>query len=231
MLSIGRVSGAVVALCALGVFAGCSGDDPAPDDSLIGITEMRGALLQAQDVGPTWTTPDDSADPNQLVSICGGTTTPPPAPPGGQVVAGPLVDEGQTGAQTLTQTALVYADPSQARAGLAALRAVAAGCPANVSVPQTVTADRSEPAYTETVAIQPLKQNEWDGFAVVRHKAYEPKHPGTADTAVAVIAKRNVLLVDAYAVYRLGTTGNASTAAQFTGDWQKLVGTVVTRVG
>ena len=49
-------------------------------------------------------------------------------------------------------------------------------------------------------------------------------------TAVTQGAKGEAL-VDAYAVYRLGTTGNASSAAQFTGDWQKLVGTVVTRVG
>jgi hypothetical protein len=231
MLLIGKVARAALVVCALGAFAGCSDDDPAPDSSLIDLNEMRGAMLQAQDVGPTWTPQDQSADPNRLVSICGGTSTAPPAPPGAQIVATPLVDEGETGAQTLDQTALVYADPSQARAALAALRAVADGCPANVSVPQTVTADKSEPAYTETVAIQQLSQNDWTGFAVLRHKAYEPKHPGTADTAVAVLAKRNVLLVDAYAVYRLGATGDPSTAAQFTGDWQKLVGTVVHRVG
>jgi hypothetical protein len=232
MLVIGKVGRVAVALCALALVAGCSDDsDPAPDNSLISLTEMRGALLQAQDIGPTWKPPAASADPNRLVSFCGGTTTPPPVPPGAQVVAAPLADEGSTGAQTLNQTALVYGDPSGAQAGLAALRALADGCPPSVSVPATVTADKSEPAFTETVTTQPLDQGEWTGFAVIRHKQYEAKHPGTADTAVAVLAKRNVLLVDAYAVYRLGAASNASTGSQFTGDWQKLVGTVVNRVG
>jgi len=232
MLVIGNVGRAAVALCALVLFAGCSDDsDPAPDNSLISVTEMRGALLQAKEIGPTWTPPDESADPNRLVSFCGGTTTPPPLPPGAEVVAMPLADEGNNGAQTLDQTALVYGDPTGAQAGLAALRALVDGCAANVSVPATVTADKSEPAFTETVATQPLEQGEWTGFTVLRRKQYEPTHPGTADTAVAVLAKRNVLLVDAYAVYRLGAGSNASTGAQFTGDWQKLVGTVVNRVG
>jgi hypothetical protein len=231
MLVIGKLARVAVAVCALSLFTACSDDNPAPDKSLIDLNEMRGALLQAQDVGPTWTPPDASADPNRLVSVCGGTSTAPPVPPGGQVVSSPLVDEGDTGAQSLTQTALVYGDPSQAEAGLAALKAVADGCPATVSVPQTVTADKSEPAYTESVATQQLSQNDWGGFAVIRHKDYEKAHPGTADTAVAVLAKRNVLLVDTYAIYRLGATGDASTASQFTGDWQRLVGTVVNRVG
>jgi hypothetical protein len=230
MLVIGRLARVAVAACVVGVVAGGCHDEPAPDNSLIDLNEMRGAMLQAQDVGPTWTTPDESADPNQMVSICGGAAKAPTVPPGAQVVSTPLVDEGETGAQTLTQTALVYDNVSQAQAGLAALTAVADGCPANVSVPQTVTADRSEPAYTESVGRRQLSQNGWAGLAVVRHKSYEPKHPGTADTAVAIVAKKNVVLVDAYAVYRLGATPNASNEAQFTGDWQKLVGTVVNRV-
>jgi len=230
MLVIGRVARVVVAVCMLGLFAGCSDDDPAPDTSLIDLTEMRGAMLQAQEVGPTWTTPDESADPDRMVSLCGGTSAAPTIPPGAQVVSAPLADEGETGAQTLTQTALVYDNASQAQAGLAALRAVAEGCPANVSVPQTVTADKSEPAYTESVGNKPLSQNGWAGLAVVRHKAYEPKHPGTADTAVTILAKKNVVLVDSYAIYRLGATPDASNESQFTGDWQKLVGTVVNRV-
>ena len=231
MLLIGKVLRVVVAGCAIAAFAGCSGDDspdPAPDGGLVDVTTMRGALLQAADIGPTWAVPQDPADPNRLVSICGGTTTAPAVPPGGDVVASPLADEGSKGAQTLYQTALVYGDATQAQAGLAALRAVADGCPANVSVPQKITDDRSEPAYTETVAITPLSQGGWTGFVVTRHKAYEPKHPGIADTAVAVLALRNVLLVDGYAVYRLG---NATTGPGFTTDWQKLVGTVISRVG
>jgi hypothetical protein len=232
MLVIGRLAPVLVAAAVIGLSAGCSGghDDPAPDSSAIDLNEMRGAMLQPQEVGPTWTTPDSSAAPDQMVSICGGTSKTPTAPPGAQIVSAPIEDAGDTGAQTLTQIALVYGNDSQAQAALTALKAVAQGCPASVSVPQTVTADKSEPAYTETVGTQPVIQNSWSGLAVVRHKSYEAKHPGTADTAVAILAKRNVVLVDAYAVYRLGAAPNASNDAQFTGDWQKLVGTVVNRV-
>jgi hypothetical protein len=232
MLVIGKAGRVAVALCALALFAGCSDDsNPTPDNSLLDVNEIRGALMQANEVGPTWTPPDQAPDPNQLVSICGGTSKAPTAPPGGQVVAAPLVDEGDTGAQTLDQTAVVYSDPSAAKAGLTALRAVADGCPASVDVPRTVNDEKSEPAYTEKVSIQQLARGNWSGFAVIRHKEYESAHPGTADTAVAVLADRNVLLVDSYAIYRLGAVGNASGASQFSGDWQRLVGTVVNRVG
>jgi PknH-like extracellular domain len=240
MLVIGRVARVTVALFALAAFAGCSNDkNPAPDSAMLDVNEMRGALLQATDIGPTWTAPGDSAeadasaapnDPNKLVSICGGTTTAPPVPPGGTVVAAPFVDEGEAGAQTLNQTAIVYGDPSAAQAGLTALRTLAGNCPATVNVPATVTSDKSEPAYTETVKFQPLTQGAWTGFAVVRHKQYEPKHPGTADTSVAVLATRNVLLVDSYAIYRIGTSA-ATANPSFGTDWPKLVGTVVNNVG
>jgi hypothetical protein len=238
MLVIGRVARVAVAMFALAAFTGCSNDkDPAPN--MLDVNEMRGALLQATEIGPTWTAPDDSADadasaapddPNKLVSICGGTTTAPPVPPGGTVVAAPFVDEGEAGAQTLNQTAIVYGDPTAAKAGLSGLRTLAGNCPATVTVPATVTSDKSEPAYTETVKIQPLTQGAWNGFAVIRHKQYEAKHPGTADTAVAVLVTRNVLLVDSYAIYRLGTS-SATANPNFSTDWPKLVGTVVNNVG
>ena len=222
---------AATAVCALLLAAGCSSgdrDDTPPPAGLIDLTTMRGALLQAADVGPTWTAPQQSPDPQRLVSVCGGTTTAPPVPPGAQVVAASFVDEGEKGAQTLDQSGLVYPDVSAAQAAQAALRAVADGCQATVTVPATVTADKSEPAYTETAEIRPLSQGNWSGFAVIRHKRYETAHPGTADTAVAVLRNRNAVLVDAYALYQLTT---ASTSAQFDADWPKLVGTVVHRVG
>ncbi|WP_433290578.1 hypothetical protein ACQP2F_23245 [Actinoplanes sp. CA-030573] len=221
---------AVVAACALVVTAACSssGDDEQPDRQTITTTTMRGALLQAAEVGPTWTAPDESADPDQLMSICGGTSPAPSVPPGGQVVAAPLVDEGEKGAQTLEQVAIVYGDKTGADAALAGLRGVAEGCPRTVSVPATRTSDRNEPAYTETVEIQPLDQGAWTGFVVIRHKKYDPSHPGTADTAVTVVQSANVVLVDAYAIYQLNS---ATPAPGFATDWQKLVGTVVQRVG
>jgi hypothetical protein len=225
------VRAVLAAACVLALAAGCgsSDDDPAPAPTAnIDVTTMRGALLQAADIGPTWAAPADRTDPNQLVSICGGTATAPTAPPGATVVAAPFADEGESGAQTLDQTALVYPDVTAAQAALTALRAVADGCPATVNVPAVVTNDKSEPAYTETVQIQPLTQDAWSGFAVIRHKKYEPKHPGTADTAVTVLSSRNVVLVDTYAIYRLN---NASTSAGFDADWKKLVGSVLNRVG
>jgi hypothetical protein len=218
-------------VCAAGLAAGCSdsGETPdPPDGGNVTITTMRGALLQAADIGPTWKPPTASADPDRLVAFCGGAATAPPLPPGAEVVSTPLVDEGTKGAQTLTQIALVYPDRTAAQAGLASLRAVADGCPATVSVPAAVTDDRSEPAYTETARTTELNEGGWTGFVVTRHKAYEPKHPGIADTAVAVVSRGNVLFVDTYAVYRIG---DASTGPQFESDWKKLVGTVLNRVG
>ncbi|MCU7722738.1 hypothetical protein ODJ79_03325 [Actinoplanes sp. KI2] len=224
---------AVATFCALAVTAACSDskdDDKQPDrqTQLISATTMRGALLQASDVGPTWTAPDESADPETLVSICGGTTPAPPAPPGGEVISAPLVDEGEKGAQTLEQIALVYGNKSGADAALAGLRGIADGCQKAVNVPAAKTSDRNEPAYTENVSVTPLNEEGWTGFVVIRHKSYEAAHPGTADTAVTVAQTSNVVLVDAYAIYQLN---NASPAASFDSDWKKLVGTVVQRVG
>lgn len=229
MLVTGRA--VLAAACVLALAAGCSSsdDDPAPaPTATITATTMRGALLQATEIGPTWATPAEPTDPNQLVSICGGTSNPPTVPPGATVVAAPFADEGEAGAQTLYQTALVYPDVTAAQAAQTALRAVADGCPATANVPATVTNDKSEPAYVETAQIQPLTQDAWSGFAVIRHKKYEPKHPGTADTAVTILASRNVVLVDTYAIYRLN---NASTSPGFDTDWKKLVGSVLSRVG
>ena len=232
MLEIGRVArAAAVAVCAAALGAGCSGSDDAPeppDGGTVTVTTMRGALLRAEEVGPTWKPPTASADPARLVAFCAGPAAAPPVPPGAEVVTQPLVDEGTEGAQTLHQTALVYPDASAAQAGLAALRAVADGCPASVSQPAAVTADRNEPAYTETARTTVLAEGGWTGFVITRHKAYEPRHPGTADTAVAVVSRGNVVLVDAYAVYRIGV---ASGSPQFDTDWKKLVGTVLNRVG
>jgi hypothetical protein len=232
MLEIGRVARvAAAAVCAAALATACSSSDDAPDPpdgGLITVTTMRGALLQPAEIGPTWQRPTTSADPNRLVAFCGGPAAAAPVPPGAEVVASPLVDEGTKGAQTLTQTALVYPDAAGAEAGLAGLRALADGCPATVNQAAQTTADRNEPAYTETTRTTALNEGGWTGFVIVRHKAYEPKHPGIADTAVAVVSKQNVVLVDAYAVYRIG---NASTGPQFDSDWKKLVGTVLKRVG
>ncbi|MBG0561210.1 sensor domain-containing protein [Actinoplanes aureus] len=226
-----RTRAALAAACALVMAAaGCGSDepDPAPDAGLIGVTTMRGAFLQAAEIGPTWSAPGQSSDPQQMVSFCGGTSAPPQVPPGAEVVSSSIADEGTKGAQTLHQAALVYPDAAAAAAGQALLRAVADKCQPSVTVPATVTADRNEPAYTETVEVRPLDEGAWSGFVIIRHKLYEAAHPGTADTAVAVLNSRNVVLVDTYAVYRLN---NASASPGFETDWQRLVGSVVQRVG
>jgi hypothetical protein len=229
MLVIGRV---LTALGAAALLAGCSaGDGGKPAPGSIDVATMRSSLLQGKDIGPTWAAPDASTVPPQLVSICGATNPAPAVPGSPQVASVPLVDQGTTGAQSLTQTALVYDDATAAQAGLAAFKVVADACPPSVEVAAQSTDDSQEPAYTETVVTQPLNQGQWSGFAVLRHKQYEPNHPSTADTAIAVLVKRNVLFFDAYAVYRLGEKGKAPSASpDFTGDWQKLVGTVITRV-
>ncbi|GLW28235.1 hypothetical protein [Actinoplanes regularis] len=218
---------AVVAALALFAVAACTDDDK-PEAGRIDVTTMRGAFLQAADIGRTWVAPEASADPQRMVSFCGGTSTPPAPPPGAETVSSSFADEGETGAQTLEQLALVYPDAKAAQAGQALLRAVADGCAPSVAVPATVTSDKNEPAYDETVEVRELNESGWSGFVLIRHKKYEAKHPGSADTAVAVLTSRNVVLVDTYAIYQLNKT---ESAAGFESDWQKLVGSVVQRVG
>lgn len=223
-----RIAGVTAALvCAAGL-AACSGDPDDSDGATITVTTMRGAFLQPAEIGATWQPPTASADPNQLVALCPGPAAPPPLPPGAEVISAPLADEGQNGAQTLHQTALVYPDEAGAEAGLESLRALADTCPASVDQAAQSTAGRNEPAYTESFRRSEMSEGGWNGFVVQRHKQYEAAHPGVADTAVAVVSKANVVIVDAYAVYRLG---NASTGPQFDADWKKLVGTVLNRVG
>ncbi|MEV6347899.1 hypothetical protein [Actinoplanes sp. NPDC051851] len=223
---------AVIATCALLAAAGCtSSDDDDASSGTVSVTTMRGAFLQASEIGPTWAEPEDDASAapvTSLVSFCGGASTAPQIPPGADVISSSLADEGTTGAQTLEQVALVYADADSAASGQSLLSAVADGCQATQNVPETVTDEKSEPAYTETTEVQDLSEGSWSGFVVLRHKSYEKEHPGTADTAVAVLTSRNVVLVDTYAIYRLD---NASASASFDSDWQRLVGSVIQRVG
>jgi hypothetical protein len=227
---VSSVARAVAALCVGALFAGCgAGDDtpdPAPTGPIIAVATMQSALLKPADVGPTWVE-QDALTPGQLVKLCAGEAAVAEAPLGATPVPSALVDEGDKGAQTLTQIALVYADAAAAAKGLATLRDVAAACAPSVTAPEKTGPERREPAYTETAAAAPLESRGWSGFVVNRHLQYDPAHPGVVDTAAAVLVKRNVLLVDAYAVYRLGA---ASTSPQFDADWRRLVGTVLNRV-
>ncbi len=225
---IGRLTRAAAVLVAAAALGACSGDDAAPPPTgNVQVATVRGALLQAADVGPTWKVPEQPPPAEQLQSFCGGDTPGPPVPAGATVVAAPIVDEGDKGAQTLYQTGLVYPDASAAAAGLKVLRAAAEACAPSVSMPARTTAERNEPAYTETVERRPFGEGGWTGIVVIRHKAYDPAHPSTADTAVSVLARGNVVLVNQYAVYRLGAT---SASPQFEGDWKRLLGTVLNRL-
>jgi hypothetical protein len=227
---VNRVVRAVVALCAVAAFGGCSSDDsPDSDGTVVSVDVMRNALLKAAEVGPTWKAPAESAAPNQLVSICGADTAPAGIPGSPQLVSAPLSDEGTEGVQSLTQYALVYEDAVSAATALATLRAVADACPASVSRPAK-TGDREEPAYTETARTAPLEEGGWIGFVTTRNKQYDKAHPATADVAVAALARGNVVLVDQYAIYRLGKS-EVSANPQFAADWAKLVGTTIKRVG
>jgi len=227
---LNRVVRAAVAVCAVAAFAGCSSDDsPDPDGTTISVDTMRNALLKAADVGPTWKAPTESAAPNQLVSICGADTAPTGVPGSPQLVSAPLSDEGTEGVQSLTQYALVYEDAVSAATAVATLRTVADACAPSVSKPAK-SGDREEPAYTETAATTPLEEGGWVGFVTTRNKQYDKAHAATADVAVAALAHANVVLVDQYAIYRLGKS-DASANPQFSADWQKLVGTTINRVG
>lgn len=224
-----------MAVAAVASFAGCSSDDgdPAPDNGLITAETVQNALLKASDIGKTWTAPEASSAPatvTSLVSLCGADTPPAGVPGQPQIVAAPLADEGQKGAQSFTQFGLVYEDAVAADTAVATLRTVADACPATVTKPAQETEDRSEPGYTETAKTSSLEEGAWAGFVTLRNKQYEKGHEATADTAVAVLSMKNVVLIDQYAIYRLGTSG-ASANPQFSSDWQKLVGTTLNRVG
>ena len=224
-----RVVRAALAVCAVAAFAGCSSDDSPDPDGTITVDTVRNALLKPAEVGPTWKAPQESAAPNQLVSICGADTAPAGIPGKPQLIAAPLSDEGTEGVQSLTQLGLIYEDAVSAATALATLRTVADACAPTVSRPAK-SGEREEPAYTETAATAPLEEGGWIGFVTTRQKQYDKAHPATADVAVAALARGNVVLVDQYAIYRLGKS-DASANPQFSADWQKLVGTTVKRIG
>jgi hypothetical protein len=224
-----RLAQAVVAVCLTVVTLAASDDDPkpAPEGPAITTAAVQAALLQAKDVGQTWTTPEATPPPSTLPSLCAGDGARPAVPGGPTAASSSLVDEGDAGAQTFDQIALVYADAKAATAARESLQATAKICAPTAShAPQATTAN-PEAGYTETVTSRPLVSGAWSGFAMIRHKVYEKSSPGTADTAVAVLSSRNAVLVTSYAVYRVE---QPSASPSFSEDWQRLVGAVVSRV-
>ncbi|MFI5491330.1 hypothetical protein [Actinoplanes sp. NPDC051859] len=228
MLVPGRMLRGVLAIVAVATFAGCSSDDDEPDGGKLTVSMMQNAFLKPADIGPTWKAPTESAPPTTLVSICGGDTEPAIIPGKPSVTSAPLADEGTEGAQSMTQIALVYDDIISASTALAQLRTVADACPKSVQKPAK-TGDREEPAYTETATTSALEESAWIGFVTIRNKQYDKAHAATADVAVVALSRENVVLIDQYAIYRLGRS-DASANPQFTADWQKLIGTTLNRV-
>jgi hypothetical protein len=219
---------AVMALtgCTVGCTAGCTADktDKGPE---ITVNAVQSGLLRAGDLGPTWTPPDSSPPPSTLPALCGGGVTRPAIPGKPAVVTASAVDSGEAGAQSFDQVGLVYPDSKSATAARDTLQAAAKACAATASHSPQATAESPEAGYTETFSTRPLTSGAWAGFAVVRHKVYEKGSAATGDTAVAVLASRNAVLVASYAVYRIQ---QASQPADFSGDWQRLVGAFVSRV-
>jgi hypothetical protein len=224
-----RLAQAVAAVCLTVVtLTGCDGGaKPAPDAPAITAAAVQAGLLQAKDVGQTWTAPEASPPPSTLPNLCAGDGERPAVPGSPTAASSSLVDEGDAGAQTLDQVGLVYADAKAATAARDSLQASAKACAPTATHSPLATTANPEAGYSETVTSQPLTSGGWSGFAVIRHKVYEKSSPGTADTAVAVLASRNAVLVTSYAVYRVE---QPSTAPNFSGDWQRLVGAFVSRV-
>src|SRR5690242_2284959 len=122
---------------------------------------------------------------------------------------------------------MVYPDTAAADAAIETLHATAVNCAPNASRTAGPRESTAEAGYTETTKVESLNSGGWSGFVVLRHKVYEPTYPGTADTAVAVLAQGNGMVVASYAVYWIG---QHSTGPEFSADWRRLVVTVLNRV-
>jgi hypothetical protein len=211
-------------------------DDKKDDGPAITVNAVQTALLQATDLGSTWTPPDSSPPPSTLPVLCAGDAKRPAVPGKPTTATASAVDSGEAGAQSFDQVGLVYADAKAATSARDALQAAAKACAATASHSPRATTESPEAGYAETFSTRPLSSGAWSGFAVLRHKVYEGDSKATGDTAVAVLASRNAVLVTSYAVYRVGRPGQPgqpgqpSQTSDFSGDWQRLVGAFISRV-
>ena len=211
------------------VLGGCTGDGPTPDSNGPAITAamMQAGVLKPADIGVSWKKPDQSPAVTGVIPLCGGLASRPPVPGQPSVIASSLADEGDKGAQSFDQLGLVYPDVASADAAIETLHATAVNCLAKVSRSAGPRDGTAEAGYTETTTVESLNSGGWSGFVVLRHKVYEASNPGTADTAVAVMAENNGLVVASYGVYWVG---QHSTGPEFNTDWRRLVATVLNRV-
>jgi len=218
-------AGSVAVTLALG---GCT-DDSTPDVNgpAITVAMMQAGVLKGTDIGPTWKQPDQSPAVTGVIPFCGGLASRPPIPGKPSVVASSLADEGEKGAQAFDMVGLVYPDTAGADAAIETLHATAVNCAPTASRTAGPRDTTAEAGYTETTKVESLNSGGWSGFVVLRHKVYEATTPGTADTAVAVLAEGNGMVVASYGVYWIG---QHSTGPEFDTDWRRLVATVLNRV-
>jgi hypothetical protein len=207
--------------------AGCSGGGSGPDGGNYTIAMLQAGVLQPADVGSTWKRPEQTPPATSLLPLCPGLASRPPLPGAPSAIAASMADEGDKGAQAFDQLGLVYKDAAAMDAAFATLENTMDACPPSASKSAGPRDDTAEAGYTETSTIEPLTSGGWRGFVTVRHKVYEPGNPGSADVAVAVVGQGNAIVVTSYAVYWVG---QHSTGPEFTADWRRLVGTVLSRV-
>jgi hypothetical protein len=212
--------------CLAATLVGCSGT---ADAGTYTVAMLQAGVLNPADAGPTWKRPEQSSAPpaTSLIPLCPGRSARPPVPGAPTVVSASMADEGEKGAQAFEQLGLVYPDAAKMEAAFTALQDTMEACPPAASQSAGPRDDTAEAGYTETSTIEPLISGEWKGFVTLRHKVYEPGSPGSGDVAVAVVGRGNAIVVASYAVYWIGPHGAGD---EFTADWRRLVGTVLSRV-
>src|SRR5438477_6790964 len=104
----------LAACLAVTAATGCSGSDDKKDGPLITLNAVQAALLQAKDLGTTWTSPEASPPPQTLPRLCAGDGARPPIPGKPTSATASAVDSGEAGAQSLDQVGLVYPDAKAA---------------------------------------------------------------------------------------------------------------------
>jgi hypothetical protein len=207
--------------------AGCTGGGGTRGGGTYTVAMLQAGVLQPADAGPTWTRPSPSPPGTSVMPLCPGRPTRPPVPGSPTVTAASMADEGEKGAQAFEQVGLVYPDAAAMEAAFTSLQDTMDACPPNASQSAGPRDETAEAGYTETSTIEPLISGGWKGFVTLRHKVYEPATPGTADVAVAVVGQGNALIMASYSVFWVG---GHSTGPEFTADWRRMIGTVLSRV-
>jgi hypothetical protein len=223
------IAGKLLQMVTLGAVAvtlvGCSADES--DKGTYTVDMLRAGVLEPADVGTTWKRPEQSPPATTLMPLCPGAATRPAVPGSPTVIVASMADEGDKGAQAFEQMALVYKDAPAMEAAFASLQNTMDACAPSASQSAGPRDSTAEAGYTETTTIEPLISGGWKGFVALRHKVYDPANPATGDVAVAVVGQGNAIVVASYAVYWVG---QHTTGPEFTADWHRMVGSVLTRV-